>query len=98
MFIIREIFHLHFGQYRKAKNLIDDAMRKKLLLQPKDMRLLTDFTGEGYRVIIELPYATLNEYEKELARELDGTGWKEWYEQFKPLVRFSEREILRRIN
>ena len=98
MYIIREIFHLQFGRYREAKTLVDEAMQKHLLLQPSGSRILTDFTGEGYRLIIELPYPTLAAYEADLKKELGGTGWKDWYEKFKTLIRFSEREILKQVN
>jgi hypothetical protein len=97
MYIVREIFHLQFGRYREAKALIDEGMQKHLLLQPSGSRILTDFTGEGYRLIIELPYATLAEYEADLKKELGGTGWKERYEKFKSLMRHSEREILKQV-
>jgi len=97
MYIVREIFHLQFGRYREAKALLDEGMQKHLLLQPSGSRVLTDFTGEGYRLIIELPYATLADYEADLKKELGGTGWKEWYEKFKALVRSSEREILKQV-
>ncbi|HNR17978.1 MAG TPA: hypothetical protein PKG90_15025 [Chitinophagaceae bacterium] len=97
MYIVREIFHLQFGRYREVKTLIDEGMQKHLLLQPSGSRILTDFTGEGYRLIIELPYATLADYETELKKELGGTGWKDWYEKFKALIRYSEREILKQV-
>jgi hypothetical protein len=97
MYIIREIFHLQFGRYREVKALIDEGMQKHLLLQPAGSRILTDFTGEGYRLIIELPYKTLADYEADLKKELGGEGWKEWYEKFKALVRHSEREILKQV-
>ena len=97
MFIIREIFHLQFGRYREAKVLIDEGMQKHLLLQPSGSRILTDFTGEGYRLIIELPYKTLADYEADLKKELGGSGWKEWYDKFKTLIRYSEREILKQV-
>ena len=97
MYIIREIFHLHFGRYRDAKALIDAGMQQKLLSHPPGSRVLTDFTGEGYRLIMELPFNSLAEYETELKREMDGSGWREWYEKFKILVRYSEREILKQV-
>jgi len=97
MYIIREIFHLQFGRYREAKTLLDEGMQKHLLLQPSGSRVLTDFTGEGYRLILELPYATLADYEADLQKELGGSGWKEWYEQFKALIRYSEREIMKQV-
>ena len=81
MYLVREIFHLQFGRYRDARSLIDEAIEKKLLLQPKGTRILTDFTGEGYRLIIELPFASLAEYETDLKKELDAAGWNSWYEK-----------------
>ena len=98
MYIIREIFHLHFGRYREASAMIKEAREKNLLLQPTGMRFLTDFTGKGYRLVVELPYQTLAEYESDLKKELGGSGWPEWYERFKQLVQHSEREILKQVN
>ncbi|RXK60808.1 hypothetical protein ESA94_10125 [Lacibacter luteus] len=97
MFIVREIFHLQFGRYREAKQLLDEAMEKHLLSQPSGSRVLTDFTGEGYRLVLELPFETLAAYESELKKELNAAAWSEWYNRFKPLVRSSEREIMKRI-
>jgi hypothetical protein len=97
MYIVREIFHLEFGRYREARSLIDEGLQKNLLSQPQGSRLLTDFTGEGYRLIMELPYASLADYESDLKKELDGQQWKPWYEKFKTLVRFSEREIMKQV-
>ena len=97
MYIVREIFFLHFGRYKEAKALTDEAIKKGLLQQPHGSRILTDFTGEGYRFIIELPYATLADFESDLKRELSAADWKDWYDKFKPLVRHSEREILKQV-
>lgn len=97
MYIVREIFHLKFGRYRDVKKLIDEAIEKKLLLQPPGTRILTDFTGKGYRMIIELPYQSLADYETDLKKELGGEGWKDWYAQFQSFVEASEREILKQV-
>lgn len=97
MYIVREIFHLHFGKYREAKALLDEGTASNVFRQPAGTRILTDFTGEGYRLIIELNFDSLAAYEEDLKSELGGAGWKEWYEKFKPLVRFSEREILKQV-
>ena len=97
MLIVREIFHLHFGKFRDAKTLLDEGMQNNLLHLPGGSRILTDFTGEGYRFIMELPCETLAEYETTLQKELSTPGWRDWYVKFMPLVRFSEREILKLI-
>ena len=97
MYIVREIFHLQFGRYKEASALIREGIEKKLLLQPTGFRLLSDFTGKGYRLILELPYASLADYEADLKKELGGSGWPDWYAAFKQLVLHSEREILKEV-
>jgi hypothetical protein len=97
MFIVREIFYLQFGRYKDAKALTDEAIGNGILTLPAGGRILTDFTGESYRLIIEFPYPTLADFETDLTKELNAELWKAWYEKFKPLVKSSEREILKQI-
>ena len=97
MYIVREIFHLQFGRYKEAKALTDEAIQSNLLPMRSGGRLLTDFTGESYRLIFESSFATLADFEAELKRDLDATAWQKWYEKFKPLIKSSEREILKQV-
>jgi len=98
MYIVREIFHLQFGRYKDAKALIDEATTNGLMPQTAGNRVLTDFTGESYRLIFESSYAALADFENELTKEMSTADWKQWYEKFKVLVRHSEREILKQIS
>src|SRR5207248_10881538 len=59
MYIIRDIFRLNFGHYRDAKGLVDEVRKKNMMPQSKNFRLLTDFTGDNYRLIFELGYDSL---------------------------------------
>lgn len=97
MYIVREIFYLQFGRYKEAKALIDKGLKGGMLTPPSGSRILTDFSGEGYRMILESPYRSLGDFEHELKREMNSPEWAEWYEQFKLLIRQSEREILKQI-
>jgi hypothetical protein len=98
MYVVREIFHLQFGRYKEAKALLKEARNNKVFSEPAGSRIMTDFTGEGYRLIMELPFKTLADYETDLQKEMGGADWGAWYEKFKPLVRNSEREILKVID
>lgn len=51
MYIVREIFYLQFGRYKEAKVLIDKATQGGLFPQTTGNRVLTDFTGESYRLM-----------------------------------------------
>jgi hypothetical protein len=97
MYIVRDIFHLKFGQYREAKALLDEAYKHGMLPDVKASRILTDFTGDNYRLILESGYDSLDEYEKSLSADLNKPEWKKWYERFKVHVSSGQREILRQI-
>jgi hypothetical protein len=97
MYIIRDIFQLKFGHYRDVKSLVDDAVKRNLLPQAQQTRVLTDFTGDAYRLIFEEGYNTLADYEKSLSQEMGTDEWQQWYAQFKQHVESSHREILKQI-
>lgn len=97
MFIVRDIFHLKFGHYKDAKALIDEAFEKKMFPEAKNMRMLTDFTGDSYRLIMEEGFDTLAAYEKNLSEGMGKGDWKQWYENFKTHVNYSHREILKQV-
>ena len=97
MYIVRDIFQLHFGAYKEAKALLDDAYGKGILPDAKSSRILSDFTGNSYRVVFEEGYDTLSEYEKSLGESMGKTAWKKWYEKFKQHVASSHREILKQV-
>jgi hypothetical protein len=97
MYIVRDIFHLRFGEYKNAKALLDEAYSKGMLPDAKSSRVLSDFTGDSYRLIFEEGYDTLAEYEKSLAESMGKADWKKWYEKFKQHVASSQREILKQV-
>ena len=97
MYIIRDIFHLQFGHFRDAKALIDEAVQKGMMPRTKNSRLLSDFTGDSYRLIFESAYDSLADYEKELKSVMAQGDWKKWYEKFKKHVVSSHREILKEV-
>ncbi|HKO82223.1 MAG TPA: hypothetical protein VJU78_17565 [Chitinophagaceae bacterium] len=97
MYIVRDIFQLHFGAYKEAKALLDDAYSKGLLPDAKSSRILSDFTGNSYRIVFEEGYDTLAEYEKSLGESMKKSDWKKWYEKFKQYVASSHREILKQV-
>ena len=97
MFIIHDIFRLHYGHYREAKALLDEAHKSGLLPEAKSTRIMTDFTGDAYRLIFEEGHESLADYEKNLLDSMQKEEWKRWYEKFKPHVASGHREILKQI-
>lgn len=97
MYIVRDIFQLHFGRYQEAKALLEEALTNGLLPDGKSSRVLTDFTGEAYRLIFEEGYDSMDMFEHELQASMNKPDWKKWYERFKPLIKSGHREILKQI-
>lgn len=97
MYIVRDIFYLQFGHYREAKQLLDQAFDKKIMPDIEGSRILSDFTGDAYRLIFELPFNSLAEYEQTLTGNINQDEWQEWYKAFKPHVQRSYREILKQV-
>ena len=97
MYIVRDIFQLKFGQYKDAKALLDEAYSHGLLPDAKSSRVLTDFTGDSYRLILEEGFDTLTAYEQSLGMGMQKQEWKIWYDRFKVNVVSSHREVLKQV-
>lgn len=97
MYIVRDIFHLKFGHYKDVKALFDEAFNKKMFPDGQQQRILTDFTGHSYRLILEQGFDTLAAYEKHLTDGMGSGEWPQWYERFKTHVESSRREILKQV-
>jgi hypothetical protein len=96
-FIVRDIFQLKFGHYRDAKKLLDEANEKSMMPNAQNTRILSDFTGDSYRLIFEEGFEHLYDYELSLTGSMATKEWQEWYERFKPHVESSFREILKQV-
>jgi len=97
MYIVRDIFQLKFGHFRPAKALLEEALKKDMMPKSKSNRVLSDFTGDSYRLIFETGYDALADFEKELTMDMGKTEWQEWYKQFLEHVHGSHREILKTV-
>ena len=95
MYIVRDIFQLKFGHFRPVKAMVEEAMQKGMMPQAKNNRVLSDFTGDSYRLIFESGYDALADFEKELTSDMGKPEWQDWYKKFMEHVEGSHREILK---
>ena len=96
-FIVRDIFKLKFGHFRPVKELMQEAFEKNMMPDSKSLRVLSDFTGDSYRLIMEQGYDSLLDYERSLSLGLSETDWQAWYKKFMEHVESSHREILKEV-
>jgi hypothetical protein len=98
MYVVRDIFQLKFGHFKEAKALLDQATGTDLIPKSISKRMLADFTGDSYRLILEMEHETLGKYEQIMQDSMGNKDWKDWYENFKQHVESSHREILRLVS
>lgn len=97
MFVIRDIFQLQFGRARDAKESITEfaALLDQEGYGP--VRLLSDFTGPSYRLILEFSVETLAAYEDRLGTLMTSDKWRTVYQKYATYVASSYREILKAV-
>jgi hypothetical protein len=95
MYIVRDIFNLKYGHFRPVKALMEEAMKMDMMPKSKSNRMLSDFTGDAYRVIMETGYDSLADFEKELSADMSKPEFQEWYKKFVEHVISGHREILK---
>ena len=93
MIIVRDVFRLKFGKAKDAKSLMQES--KKIMSEDrlKKSRILFDLVGPAYTMVLEGSYASLSDYEKEMASVFNKEEWQSWYQKFIPLIEKSYREI-----
>ncbi len=76
MYIIRDIFQLKFGHFRDVKALFEEANKNQFLPNAQSLRVLSDFTGDSYRLFLEEGYNSLGEYEQNLSASMKQEEWQ----------------------
>jgi hypothetical protein len=97
MYVVRDVFQLQFGKARQAREALEGFSN---LGEENDgpSRILTDFTGPSYRLIMEFEFESLGEYEERLTSIMSSDDWRDVYGSFVPYVESSYREILRTVD
>ena len=95
MYIVRDIFNLKYGHFRPVKVMMEEAQKIGMMPKAKSYRMLSDFTGDAYRVIMETGFDSLSDFEKELSADMSKPEFQEWYKKFIEHVKSGHREILK---
>lgn len=95
MYIVRDIFNLKYGHFRPVKAMMEEAMKMGMMPKSKGNRMLSDFTGDAYRFIMETSFDSLADFEKELSADMSKPEFQEWYKKFVEHVISGHREILK---
>jgi len=96
MYIERNEFQLKFGGAKEALPMWKEYLSR---IQGRDknihLRLLTDVSGPGYVIVLEIEYDTFAEAEPSQCRLTNQPDWREFYTKFIPLCESSKRTYYR---
>ncbi len=95
MIVVRDVFQLRFGMAREAIALWQEGIEFiRSVPGVKDVRLLTDFAGNYYTLVLESSHESVSGLEEEMRATSQDPRWREWYARFVPLVESGRRELL----
>ena len=97
MIIVRDVFRLHFGKAKEARELLERGVGVLRDAGYPVARVLADVTGTYYTLVMEARFESLGAYERTLAEGTDQREWQEIYRQLVPLVREGHREVMREV-
>lgn len=95
MYIVRDIFNLKYGHFRPVKALMEEADKIGMMPDAKNRRVLSDFTGDAYRLIMENSFNSLADFENEFSKDMSKPEFQEWYKKFTEHIISGHREIMK---
>jgi len=95
--VVRNVFHLNFGQAKTAVSLWKEGVATARLKGhlTGDVRILTDVVGQSYTLVVETTHGSLAEFEESSQVIMKDSDWQVWYPKFVPLAQSGYREILK---
>ena len=96
MVVIRNVFRLKFGKAREAVALMKEglAIQKRAIPDVEfSTRVLTDFTGPFYTLVLELNVPSVAAFESAAPRMFADKAFQENYQKMSALVDSGYREI-----
>ena len=92
MYVERNEFHLKFGASKEAVSMWKEYLdRVHARYKNIRARLMTDVSGQGYTLVLEIYYATFAEAEPAVCRLTHQEDWKDFYEKFIPFCESTNR-------
>lgn len=95
MIVVRDVFKLKFGKAKEAISLWKEG--RDILKSAGHLpdRIMTDYTGTYYTLILETSFKNIAEFEDSLPHLFSNEKYQQWYQKFIPLADSGYREILK---
>lgn len=95
MILVRDVFRAKFGMGQEAVTVLKEGIKiiKKIGSIHSEPRLLMDFSGPFFTIVLETTHVSLAEYEKSLNALMAHDNFSDWYRTVVPVMEGGDREI-----
>ncbi|MFQ5583817.1 MAG: hypothetical protein ACE5GL_05225 [Calditrichia bacterium] len=95
MILVRDVFEAKFDSGEAAILVLKEGAHliRKNGNSTGTPRLLMDFAGPFFTIVLETTHSSLAEYENALAKLMENKEYQTWYETVVPLMKSGRREI-----
>lgn len=90
MIVVRDVFQAKYGKGDALVALFKEGMQD---WSERDFRIMTDVSGPFFTVVTEEEFASLEEWEQELAKTFEHPEFGAWFAKMEPLVKTGSREF-----
>jgi len=97
MILVRDVFRARFGKGGEAVAVLKEGVgliRRLGASRGGEPRLLTDFAGPFFTMVLETTHASLAEYEQGLKDLTASAEFPAWYATVVPVMEGGHREVL----
>lgn len=95
MIVVRDVFKLKFGKAKEALALYKDAKPIFQKTGHAPDRVMTDYVGTYYTLVMEHTFKSFSEYEETIKNSFNDAEYEKWYQKFIPLAETGYREIFK---
>lgn len=93
MIVVRDVMRMKFGKAKDVKALMREFNKMMPKADRKKGRILFDYIGPAYTMVLEWTYENLTDFEKRMSSDMGNEDWGKWYQRFIPLMESSYREV-----
>lgn len=95
MILVRDVLKIDPAHMQEAKKIARENNEHGKKQGYPEMIVMTDLTGEFYKLVLESKFDSLAHYEQLMKRMMESKDWKKTYPRLRKFLRGGKREIYR---
>lgn len=93
MILVRDVLQIDPMQMKAAREVVQQSETMLATTGYPRPKMMTDLTGDFYRLVLEGEFADLASYEREMTKTMAHPDWQAFYGKLRPMVKGGSREV-----